>query len=61
MFFNISYDLLDLTFGPDEGPMVFDRFNTVELNKARTCDTMESFARSIRYEMKMEFFHEWSQ
>ena len=61
MFSNISHDLLYLAFGSDEGPMVFDRFDTVELNKARTCDTVEGFACCVRYEMKMKFFHKWNQ
>ena len=61
MFFNISHDLLYLTFSPDKRPMVFDRFDTVELNKTCTCDTAEGFACCVRYEMKMKFFHKWSQ
>ena len=58
MFAYIAYNLLDLTFGPDERPMVFDRLNAIELNEARAGNAMDGFTRSVRYEMEMKFFHE---
>ena len=54
ILFNIAKYLVDLSFGTNERPMVFDGLYSFELDKTGAGNTMHRLAGCVRDQMKME-------